>query len=193
MSKPLALVGPSGSGKSTLIRFLLSKSSEFKFSVSSTTRNIRPKEVNGKDYYFITKHQFENNINRSEFIEWAEVHGNFYGTTKTEISNIAAEGKICVLDIDVQGVLNLYNSGFDFNRICILPIDENSIRQRLLKRKSETEESLKLRLENMRNEITVMKTYPQIFNQFIVNDDLNVTKSKILEIVKNLYPFIKTQ
>lgn len=188
---PLALVGPSGSGKTTLVSFLLSKFSQsFEFSISSTTRAKRPNEVNGKAYNFLTHEEFMTQVQNNEFVEWAEVHGNLYGTTRSAIKQIQNYNKICLLDIDVQGVLNLYKSEIIFNRICIIPKDEESIKKRLMKRGTESPEALKIRLDNMNEEIRVMKQNPEVFCNYVINDSLKDTKDKLLEYVKKMYPDI---
>ena len=189
---PLALVGPSGSGKTTLANFLLSKYSNFfEFSVSSTTRTKRISEINGTDYNFITREDFLLKIQKNDFIEWAEVHGNYYGTTKQAIKDIQNRLKICLLDIDVQGIINLYNSKFVMNRICIIPKDEESIKIRLLNRKTETPESIALRIFNMKKELDIMKNHPEIFTNTIINDNLDASIESLLVIIKRMYPEIK--
>lgn len=188
---PLALVGPSGSGKSTLVKYLISMFPEkFKFSVSSTTRKIRPDEKNGLDYEFLTLKEFQTKIQQNEFIEWAEVHGNLYGTSKKIISNIQSQGKICLLDIDVQGVITLYESKINFNRLCILSKNEEVTRQRLIDRRTETTETLKIRLERMKKENHMIQLHPQIFTNTIINDQLDQTKAATIQLVKKMYPGI---
>lgn len=104
-TKPIAIVGPSGVGKSTLIDRLMADSPDvFEFSISCTTRQPRPGEVDGKHYYFISSEEFIRRNEEGEFIEWAEVNGEYYGTSLEVVKDIAARGKICLLDIDVQGV-----------------------------------------------------------------------------------------
>lgn len=186
---PLALVGPSGAGKSTIVTYLMkSYPNCFGFSVSSTTRAKRKLEIEGESYFFLSKSEFKAKIENKEFIEWAEVHGNLYGTLKSSVSAVNSSGKICLLDIDSQGILNLFNSGFEFNRICIVPKDEASVRERLVKRGTETEESLRVRLGNMQKELLVMKSYPEVFCNWVVNDELLKATQHVSQIIEKLYP-----
>lgn len=185
---PLVLVGPSGSGKTTLANYLLHKyPKDFTFSVSCTTRPIRNKESEGKSYYFLTKDDFQGKINRNEFVEWAEVHGNLYGTTKQEISSIQLSNKICLLDIDVQGAINLHKYKLQFHCISILPANETSIRNRLLNRNTETLESIAIRLENMQKELKIINENPEIFKYQIINNDLEDSKKELYDIIYRLY------
>jgi guanylate kinase len=185
---PLVLVGPSGSGKSTLAGFLLqSFPQHFEFSVSSTTRKMRVGETHGKSYFFISTEEFRKKIERNEFAEWAEVHGNYYGTTKKAIFAIGEMGKIGLLDIDVQGVVNLNKTGLKFNSVCIVPKSEESVRKRLVKRGTESEEIIRRRMENMRAELRVMKENPSIFSEFIINDTLEKAKTDLVQILRSKY------
>ena len=119
------------------------------------------------------------------------MHGNYYGTTKQAIKDIQNRLKICLLDIDVQGIINLYNSKFVMNRICIIPKDEESIKIRLLNRKTETPESIALRIFNMKKELDIMKNHPEIFTNTIINDNLDASIESLLVIIKRMYPEIK--
>lgn len=185
---PLVIVGPSGVGKTVLVNTLLSKyPDKFEFSVSCTTRPMRKNEKNQVNYDFITKELFQSKIKLNEFAEWAEVHGNLYGTTKAAIFQVQTHNKICLLDIDVQGAISLYSSKVKFNCVSILPKNEESIRKRLVKRASETPESLLLRMENMKKELEIIKKNPEIFTNFLVNDDLEVAKNELFQIVNQMY------
>lgn len=140
--------GPSGSGKSTLLQKLLTDHKDcFAFSVSHTTRKPRAGEAHGKDYYFVTRTEMENAIANGEFIEYAEFSGNLYGTSKKAVMEISTSGKICVLDVEVQGVQNVKKTDMSALYVFIKPPDLQALEERLKKRGTETEESLKMRLK----------------------------------------------
>ena len=104
-NRPIVISGPSGTGKSTLLKKLFAEyPDKFGFSVSNTTRKPRPGEVNGKDYNFSTVEEFKQLIDENKFIEWAQFSGNYYGTTIKAVKDVAEQGRICLLDIDMQGV-----------------------------------------------------------------------------------------
>ncbi|KAK2560442.1 Guanylate kinase, partial [Acropora cervicornis] len=112
--RPLVLCGPSGCGKSTLTnRLLKDHPNKFGFSISHTTRGPRPGEVNGREYYFTDRVSMQKSVDAGEFIEWAIYNGNMYGTSKKAIQDVLDSGKACVLDIDMQGVKKMKNSGID--------------------------------------------------------------------------------
>ena len=125
---PMVITGPSGAGKGTLMKHLTDTyPDKFGFSVSSTTRAPREGEVDGVDYNFIKKEQFEQMIDNNEFIEWAKVHSNMYGTTKAQIQKIQAGKKIPLLDIDVQGAFQFHKSFPNSNFIAVLPPDSEAL------------------------------------------------------------------
>ncbi|MBO8160865.1 MAG: guanylate kinase [Thermosipho sp. (in: Bacteria)] len=191
--------GPSGVGKTSIINSLINKLDNVVFSVSCTTRAPRPGEVDGVDYFFVSKEKFMKMIENSEFLEWAEVHGNLYGTPKKFVLENIEKGKRIILDIDVQGALQVKKNFDDAVFIFVAPPSYEVLRERLLKRGTEKTEALLKRLENAKWELSKMIE----FNYLIVNDDLEksvlVMKSIIIgesykttrilteELIKNLF------
>ncbi|XP_059864179.1 guanylate kinase isoform X8 [Delphinus delphis] len=162
--RPVVLSGPSGAGKSTLLKRLLQEhSSIFGFSVSHTTRDPRPGEENGKDYYFVTREVMQRDIAAGDFIEHAEFSGNLYGTSKAAVRAVQAMNRICVLDVDLQGVRNIKKT--DLRPVYIFE-------QRLRQRNTETEESLAKRLAAARADMESSEE-PGLFDLIIVNDSLD--------------------
>ncbi|XP_070316978.1 guanylate kinase isoform X2 [Odocoileus virginianus] len=145
--RPVVLSGPSGAGKSTLLKRLLQEhGSIFGFSVSHTTRDPRPGEENGKDYYFVTREVMQRDIAAGDFIEHAEFSGNLYGTSKAAVRAVQAMNRICVLDVDLQGVRNIKKTDLRPIYIFVQPPSLDVLEQRLRQRNTETEESLAKRL-----------------------------------------------
>ncbi|XP_004028586.4 guanylate kinase isoform X3 [Gorilla gorilla gorilla] len=145
--RPVVLSGPSGAGKSTLLKRLLQEHSGiFGFSVSHTTRNPRPGEENGKDYHFVTREVMQRDIAAGDFIEHAEFSGNLYGTSKVAVQAVQAMNRICVLDVDLQGVRNIKATDLRPIYISVQPPSLHVLEQRLRQRNTETEESLVKRL-----------------------------------------------
>ncbi|MHB8055735.1 MAG: guanylate kinase [Candidatus Aminicenantales bacterium] len=162
------LTGPSGCGKSTILSHLLKDLRHLQFSVSHTTRALRVSEVDGREYYFIPPEEFQRMVRRGMFLEWAEVHGNFYGTSKKEIETKTKKGDV-VLDIDVQGARSLRNSRPDAVFIFILPPRASDLRKRLIDRGEDSPAVIRRRLENARKEILDAPS----FDYVIINDRLN--------------------
>uniref|UniRef100_F7GNX6 Guanylate kinase n=1 Tax=Callithrix jacchus TaxID=9483 RepID=F7GNX6_CALJA len=145
--RPVVLSGPSGAGKSTLLKRLLQEHRGiFGFSVSHTTRNPRPGEENGKDYYFVTREVMQRDIAAGNFIEHAEFSGNLYGTSKAAVQAVQAMNRICVLDVDLQGVRNIKATDLQPIYISVQPPSLHVLEERLRQRNTETEESLEKRL-----------------------------------------------
>jgi len=162
------LTGPSGCGKSTILTHLLKDLRNLQFSVSHTTRERRVSEAEGREYYFIKPAEFQKMVRRNMFVEWAEVHGNFYGTSKKEIEAKTKKGDV-VLDIDVQGARTLRKNGLDAVFIFILPPRASDLRRRLIDRGEDTRATIRRRLENARKEI---RDAP-LADYVIINDRLN--------------------
>lgn len=160
--------GPSGCGKSTIIHHLVRDLRRARFSVSHTTRPKRPSEEEGRDYYFVTRPEFQRMIARRQFLEWAVVHGQYYGTSKKEASE---KGKTVdlILDIDVQGARQIRSSGQRAIFIFILPPVYNELRRRLQERGEDSAEVIERRLKNARKEIL---EYVH-FDHLVVNDTLD--------------------
>ncbi len=181
MSKLLILTAPSGAGKTTVVRHLLKTRNDLAFSISATTRAMRPHETEGKDYYFISPEKFRDLIAKDEFVEWEEVYTNqFYGTLKDEINRLWGMGKHIIFDIDVKGALNLKRI-FPDNSLAIFvkPPSKEILFERLRQRKTETEESLKKRLARAEEELS----YQNKFDHILVNDVLERALKEAEEVV----------
>lgn len=170
---------PSGAGKTTLINKLLKSDNDLEFSISTTTRDIRKGEIDGVNYHFISKSEFCKMIENGEFLEWAEVHGNYYGTTKKEVDRLKKSGKIPLFDVDIQGGRNLKEKMTEGVFIFIIPPSLNILRQRLILRDTETEDQITLRLKNAYNEIAEYVN----FDYLIVNSDLDSSFQKLSSII----------
>ncbi len=175
----IVISAPSGAGKTTLINRLLSSDDRFAFSVSTTTRPRRNNETDGKSYYFIPEDEFRGMVDRGEFIEWARVHGNCYGTSKKEIDRICRIGKIPIFDVDVQGARTLIGSLDSAVYIFIVPPSREVLESRLRNRKTDSEEQIQVRL---RNAIRELGEYAQ-YDYIVVNDDLDVALNELRSIV----------
>jgi guanylate kinase len=170
----LVVSGPSGSGKTSLARSVCEElGDKAYFSISTTTRPKRPGEKDGVDYFFVTKDEFLKDIEEGYFLEWAEVHGNFYGTSKRQIDKALREGKIVFLDIDVQGHENVRKAYPNITTsVFVTTKNEKILIERLKKRGTETEESLKIRLINALNEMKKIGEYDFL----LINDDFEEAK-----------------
>ena len=165
---PVIISSPSGVGKTTIARMLLQRRPDVGYSVSCTTRQPRPGEVDGQDYFFLTPDQFLAARNRGEFAESAEVHGRMYGTLRREVDRVLAGGRYVIMDIDVQGAEQFVRVYPEAVLIFLLPPSAETLLDRLRKRKSETPEALALRLRNAVQELQAADQYGYL----IVNDDL---------------------
>jgi guanylate kinase len=176
--KMVVISGPSGSGKSTICKRLL-QDPRVTFSVSATTRAMRPGEVDGRDYYFISKEDFRARIARGEFIEHAEVFGNLYGTLRKPMEEALARGQIYLLEIDVQGALQLKALHEPGQYIFIAPPDFEELRRRLVKRNTETPEVLERRLHKAADEYRERVKYDHV----VVNDDLERAVAEVRALI----------
>ena len=176
--KPTLFVvsGPSGAGKGTLVDRVRSLYPGLGLTVSATTRSPRPGEVDGKSYYFLSPEEFSRRIEAGEFVEWAEVHGHRYGTLVSEVSSLLAQGSSLVLEIDVQGALQVREKFPEAVLIFIAPPSLDELRARLVGRGTETPESIELRLANAEHELSLAPRYDEI----IVNDDLDDATQALL-------------
>ncbi len=182
MNKVIVISGPSGVGKTTIYKRLLDEfQDKIEFSISATTRKPRENEKDGVDYYFISKEEFQNKVDNGEFIEWANVYGNYYGTLKSEIDRIL-KNKHCLLDIDVQGGLNVKKKFYNSYLIFIKPPSIEVLRERLLKRHLDKDIEIEKRLTFAENEIN--KSY--FYDFIVVNDDLESCYQTIKEKIKTI-------
>ncbi len=181
--KVISLAAPSGGGKSTMAKRLLKEFPNLKFSVSATTRSQRKGEVDGKDYHFLSKEEFQDKINADEFLEWEEFYnGTRYGTLQSDVDNQLNKGYFILLDIDVLGSLNIKSIYEDEAlTLFILPPSLKILEERLRNRDTETEETLKTRLDRAQKEIS----YSDKFDKIVVNDDLETAYSEIKKAVKH--------
>jgi guanylate kinase len=162
--------GPSGVGKTTLLKMLLNKHNDkLCFSVSYTSRYKRDGEIEGVDYFFIPKEEFEKKIKENFFIEYAVVHEHYYGTSRRFIDNVLKSGTHCLLDIDVQGGLQLMAKKIDADYVFIAPPSFESLKNRLTLRATDSKEDVEIRLNNAKKELEQKDKY----NKIIINDDLN--------------------
>ncbi len=182
--KIIVISGPSGVGKTTLYRKILDKYQEsIAFSVSATTRPQRSGEKEGKDYFFISKDEFKNKIENNELVEWAIVYKNLYGTLKSEVERIINSGKNCLLDVDVQGGMNIKRIFPESSLIFISPPSINELKKRIKKRKSESLGSIHTRMENAVSEMNYSDKYDYIIINNILEkayDDLETLIMKII-------------
>jgi guanylate kinase len=176
----LVIASPSGAGKSTLSRNLLETDNAISLSVSVTTRERRPSEIEGVHYNFISRRHFEGMREAGELLEWAEVHGNFYGTPREPVEKAMAKGRDVLFDIDYQGTLQLYEKlRGDIASVFILPPSAAELKTRLERRADTAPEAIRKRLSNARVEITHWVDYDYV----LVNDDLNVSFKTLQSIL----------
>ncbi|XP_055595196.1 uncharacterized protein LOC129745858 isoform X2 [Uranotaenia lowii] len=182
--RPLVICGPSGSGKSTLLKKLFKEFPEtFGFSVSHTTRKPRPGEENGIHYHFVSVEEMQSAIENGEFIETAVFSGNMYGTSKKAVENVQHQGKVCVLDIEIEGVKQVRNSErLNPLLVFINPPSIEELERRLRGRKTETEESLQKRLNTARVEIQYGNTAGN-FDVVINNNHLKQAYSDLRDFI----------
>lgn len=174
----LVVSGPSGAGKGTICKALIEKNPIW-ISTSCTTRKPRAGEVEGVNYFFIEKEEFLRRIDNDEFLEYAEVYGNFYGTPRSEVLRLLEEGKDVILEIDIQGALKIKSSYPEGVFIFIMPPSMEELRNRITNRGSETPESLKTRMEAAYDEISFASKY----DYAVVNDEVETAVKKIESII----------
>ncbi len=183
MNKVIIFCAPSGSGKTTIVKHLLKTDSRLLFSVSACTRPKREGELDGKDYYFLSKETFAEKVRNNEFLEYEEVYGgNFYGTLKAEIERIWAMGKVVLFDVDVVGGLNIKNYyGDQALAVFVKPPDVSTLELRLRHRSTETEETLRMRVDKAVEELT----FENKFEQVLLNDQLEIALEKATSLVND--------
>jgi guanylate kinase len=170
---------PSGSGKTTLVQKLIASFSDLRFSVSYTTRAPRGGERDGVDYHFVTRGEFQEKIRSEELLEWAEVHGNLYGTSKPETERIRAEGQDILLDVDVQGADQVRKAEPEAVTMFVMPPSLQVLEERLRGRKQDSPEVIEGRLAGARREIDRYRDYHYV----LVNDEIEETAELLKAIV----------
>ena len=182
--KLIVFSAPSGSGKTTIVRHLLGKEDlNLEFSISAATREARGEEVSGKDYYFMSLKDFKNHIKAEDFVEWEEVYrDNFYGTLKSEVERIWAQGKNVIFDIDVAGGLRIkHKFPEETLAVFVKPPSVDELKRRLKERSTESEDKINMRIAKASVELA---TAPQ-FDVIIKNYDLPVALEEAYQLVKN--------
>ncbi len=176
----LVLSSPSGAGKSTLARTLIETDKDIQLSVSVTTRDRRPSEVEGVHYHFIDRRRFERMRDAGDLLEWAEVHGNMYGTPREPVEAALAVGKDILFDIDYQGTLQLYERvRADVCGVFILPPSASELKSRLERRAEDDSTVISRRMVNARIEIAHWEDYDYV----LINDDLDRTFTQLTSIL----------
>ncbi|EHI98432.1 Guanylate kinase [Clostridium sp. DL-VIII] len=175
----IVISGPSGAGKGTICKSFLERNKEVALSVSATTRDPRNGEVDGVNYHFICRDEFKKRIEEDDFLEYAEVYDNFYGTPKSNVEELLENGKDVILEIDIQGALKVKENASDGVFIFILPPSMSELRQRIINRGSETKESLMKRFKSAYQEINFVSKY----NYAVVNDKVDVAVEKLEAII----------
>ncbi|WP_019509420.1 guanylate kinase [Pleurocapsa sp. PCC 7319] len=183
--KLIVITGPSGVGKGTIVSLLLQRYPQLRVSVSATTRQPRPGEIEGVDYYFLSKKDFETAILNQELLEWAEYAGNYYGTPKAQVVKQIEDGNYIILEIELAGARAIANIFPEARRIFILPPSIEELEQRIRIRGKNSEESIAQRLEIAKQEIAASDE----FDFQIVNDDL---ESAIAQLETAIFSLIDT-
>ena len=176
------LSSPSGAGKTTLVK-KISKNKNFSVSVSHTTRLPRPNEENGIDYFFISKNNFKKLIKKGEFIEHAQVFGNYYGSSKKLVIDQLKMGKNIIFDIDWQGTRQIRNKNLNYKllTIFILPPSRRELLNRLMKREKNNIKTVKKRMKEFNKDLSRWKEYDHV----VINDNLGICLKKIMNIIKS--------
>ena len=176
----VVLSSPSGAGKTTLTRMLLNENPDMAMSVSATTRQPRPGEKDGEDYYFISKNKFTEMVDNEEFLEYAKVFDNFYGTPRAPVEQALGDGRDVVFDIDWQGAQQLTQAAADdLDKIFILPPNMVELEKRLRTRAQDSDEVIAKRMSRSENEISHWPEYDYV----IVNEDVNIAMNELRTIV----------
>lgn len=172
--------GPAGTGKGTICKEVLKRNPDIVFSVSATTRKPREGEVDGVNYHFISEDEFKEMIANNEFLEHAYVHTNYYGSPKKQVIDEIESGKIVLLEIDVQGAMQVKENYDEAIFIFLLPPSMGELRRRIVARNTETKEEIDKRMENAYKEVDQLDEY----DYFVINEDLDEAISQVENIIK---------
>jgi guanylate kinase len=175
----VVISGPSGVGKSSFVRQLVDADADLVYSVSATTRARRAHEVEGQDYFYLDRGEFQRRVEAGAFVEWAEVHGELYGTLRSQTDGSLRSGKNVLLDIDVQGGRAVRKIYRDAVLIFLLPPSLQSLEARLRGRGTDSEDRIRLRLENAQREMALVTEYDYV----VVNDELEKAYRQIASIL----------
>ena len=181
VGKLIVLSAPSGAGKTSIAKVLLQRFPLMTFSISATTRAMRPGEVHGRDYFFLTKEDFFKRIDRGELVEWEEIYTNHYGTLKSEVERALANGQVMLFDVDVKGALSIkarYPN--EALLIFVAPPSVEELRTRLLNRKTEDAATIERRMARVPMELEAGAR----FDRRVVNDDLQRASDEVTDIVR---------
>lgn len=185
----IVLSAPSGAGKTTVARHLLRTLPNARFSVSATTRPMRPRETDAKDYYFLSNEEFEKRIQENDLIEYEQIFGNYYGTLRSQVQRALDNGEIMIFDVDVKGAISLQKAFPDDTFLLfIAPPSKTELEHRLRSRSTESEEQLRMRLERVDMELDLQ----DLFDAVIVNDVLPETLAHSERLVKRALESIQT-
>ena len=180
--KMFVMSSPSGVGKTTLTKKVAENNSNFKISISYTTRKPRPNEIDGKDYHFVDKKKFDLLIKNNDFFEYAKIFDNYYGTLKAPVLKLLSQKKDVLFDIDWQGTQQLKNiKNLALVTFFILPPNMRTLKNRLLKRHQGQEKLIQQRMRKFNEEVSHWKDY----NYIVINDDLEICYKKILDIIES--------
>jgi len=190
--RPIVFCGPSGVGKGTLIDILMKEfpGGQFGFSVSHTTREPREGEKDGVHYNFTTVEAIKKDIAENKFVEYAEVHGRYYGTSVAAVQSVQSVGKVCILDIDVQGVQHVKKSALEPYYVFVSPPSMEELERRLRDRATEKEEDIKRRLGNAAKELAYGQGKGN-FDKVLVNDNLKDTFKELVSVINEWYPHLR--
>jgi guanylate kinase len=184
----IVISAPSGAGKSTICKTVIENARNITSSISYTTRQPRKNEKNGREYFFITEAQFKEMIRKKHFVEWAKVHGNYYGTSKVLLEKILTSGKNALLEIDVHGGINIKKQYPNACMIFVMTSDFKTLKDRLVARNEDCEEEMHVRLSNAKKELKYISKYEYL----IINEKLKDAAFAVKTIIKSLeYKILK--
>jgi len=180
LKKIVVISGPSGTGKTTICDKIEQRIPNSRFVISVTTRKRRKSEKEGEQYYFVSREKFKEMVKNNEFIEWEEVHGNFYGTPKIEMYRTDLRNEVLIIDVDPKGAVSIKKEFPDSILIFIAPPSVEELYKRLKDRKTELEEAIKKRMSRIPEEMA----YSKYFDFKVVNADIENTVNKVIQIIK---------